>query len=174
QFAREYDTAAGPQQRLAAHVMDLKEKLGNALLPAFTAVMSFINGTVIPWFERNIETVKILGAAVVGLAGFVLTANAAMKVYNATMVAVRGITAGITAATKAWTVAQKALNLVMNMSPLGRIIALITTIIGVVAAVGAKMGWLRGIWKTVTNGIASAARWVGEKVAGAWEWCVEK
>lgn len=174
QFGRESGTAANQQQVLAAQVDNLKEKLGNALLPAFTAVMSFINGTVIPWFERNIETVKILGVAVVGLAGFVLTANAAMKVYNATMIAVRGVTAGITAATKAWTVAQKALNLVMNMSPLGRIITLITTIIGVVAAVGAKMGWLRGIWKTVTNGLASAARWVGEKIAGAWDWCVEK
>src|SRR5690606_17890335 len=158
----------------SAQVDNLKEKLGNALLPAFTAVMSFINGTVIPWIERNTETVKTLGVAVVGLAGFILTANAAMKVYNATMIAVRGITAGITAATKAWTVAQKALNLVMNMSPLGKIITLITTIIGVVAAVGAKMGWLKDLWKTVTNGIASAAKWVGDKVANAWQWCVDK
>src|SRR5690606_206817 len=146
----------------------------NALLPAFTAVMSFINGTVIPWIERNTETVKTLGVAVVGLAGVIHTTNATMKVYNATMIVVRGVTAGITAATKAWTVAQKALNLVMKMSPLGRIITLITAIIGVVAAVGAKMGWLKDLWKTVTNGIASAAKWVGGKVASAWEWCGDR
>ena len=71
-------------------------------------------------------------------------------------------------------VAQKALNLVMKMSPLGRIITLITTIIGIVAAVGAKMGWLKDVWKTVTNGIASAAKWVGDKITKAWQWCVDK
>src|SRR5690606_33542439 len=66
------------------------------------------------------------------------------------------------------------LNLVMKMSPLGRIITLVTTLVGVVAAVGAKMGWLKDVWKTVTNAISSAAKWVTENVSKAWKWCVDK
>lgn len=174
QFGRESGTAANQQQVLAAQIENLKVALGEHLLPIFTKVMEFINGTVIPWLQRNKDTVAQLGIAITGLAGFVLTANAAWKAFDAVMKVARGTTLLFTAATKGLTVAQKALNLVMKMSPLGRIITLITTIIGVVAAVGAKMGWLKDLWKTVTNGIASAAKWVGEKVSNAWKWCVDK
>src|SRR5690606_37618872 len=174
QFGRESNTAAGQQQRLAAQIENLKVALGEHLLPIFTKVMEFINGTVIPWLQRNKDTVAQLGIAITGLAGFVLSANAAWKAFDAVMKVARGTTLLFTAATKGLTVAQKALNLVMKMSPLGRIITLITTIIGVVAAVGAKMGWLKDVWKTVTNGIASAAKWVGDKITKAWQWCVDK
>lgn len=174
QSAREANTAAAQQQRLAAQVENLKTALGEHLLPIFTKVMAFINDTVIPWLQRNKDTVAQLGIAITGLAGFVLTANAAWKAYDAVMKVARGTTILFTATTKGLTVAQKALNMVMKMSPLGRIITLVTTLAGVVAAVGGKMGWLKDIWRTVTNAISSATRWVTEKVAGAWKWCVDK
>src|SRR5690606_6310929 len=92
QFARESGTAAGQQQRLAAQVENLKVSLGQKLLPIFTKVMQFITGTVVPWLQRNKDTVARLGAAIVGLAGFVLTVNSAYKVFDATMKVVRGST----------------------------------------------------------------------------------
>lgn len=42
-FARESNTLAGQQQRLAATVENLKARLGTALLPAITAVVGFFN-----------------------------------------------------------------------------------------------------------------------------------
>src|SRR5690606_2577929 len=161
---------AGQQQRLAAQVENLKVSLGQKLLPIFTRVMKFITGTVVPWLQRNKDTVAKLGAAIVGLAGFVLTVNSAYKVFDATMKVVRGSTLLLTAATKSWTVVQRVAKAVMAMSPLGRIIALVTALAGVVVAVGAKMGWLKDVWSAVTGAVASAAKWVGDKVVGAWNW----
>src|SRR5690606_7824009 len=99
-FAREANTAAGQQQRLTAQWENFRTELGARLLPILTNVMGFISGTVVPWLQRNKDTVATLGIALTGLAGFVLTANAAFKVYTAVMRTVRGVTLLMTAATK--------------------------------------------------------------------------
>lgn len=51
QFARETDTAAGAQQIAAANADNLRAKIGNQLLPAWTALMTFVSGTLIPGLE---------------------------------------------------------------------------------------------------------------------------
>lgn len=47
-FARTSDGAANQQKILAANMEDLKGKVGNALLPAFNAVLKFINNDLLP------------------------------------------------------------------------------------------------------------------------------
>ena len=174
QFAREADTAAGQQQRLAAQVENLKAKLGEQLLPVFTQVMTFITGTVIPWLQRNKDTIMNLGIAVSGLAAFILTANTALKAYNAVMVIVKGTTLAITAATKAWTLATKLLNLAMKASPMGLIITAIAGLIALIVDAAHEAGGFGKLWDKVTGAIARAAKWVADKVSGAFNWVKDK
>src|SRR5690606_29388957 len=79
----EQNTAAGQAQRAQAKWEDFRTELGMRLLPIFTRLMNFLAQTVMPWLERNQATVERLGLAIIGLAGFVLSANAAWKVYTA-------------------------------------------------------------------------------------------
>lgn len=47
-FARESDSASGAAARATAQWADQRAEIGQALLPAFTAFMGFLSGTVIP------------------------------------------------------------------------------------------------------------------------------
>ena len=100
QFARESNTAAGQAQRAQAKWEDFRTELGMQLLPVFTRLMNFLAQTVMPWLEQNRGVVERLGLAVVGLAGFVLSANAAWKVYTAIARTAQMTTTLLTGATK--------------------------------------------------------------------------
>jgi len=60
QFARESDTHAGAQQRLAAKVENLQAKVGKLLLPVLTELTNFASNSLVPalanaaeWVEQN-------------------------------------------------------------------------------------------------------------------------
>src|SRR5690554_1313676 len=108
QFARESNTAAGQAQRAQAKWEDFRTELGMQLLPVFTRLMNFLAQTVMPWLERNRGVVERLGLAVVGLAGFVLSANAAWKVYTAIARTAQMTTTLLTGATKLLTLGKGA------------------------------------------------------------------
>lgn len=70
-FAREGDTLAGAQQRLAARVENLQAKFGKLLLPALTAGVNLISRKVIPaaedladWLARNQDEIESTASAV--------------------------------------------------------------------------------------------------------------
>lgn len=74
EFAKEADTAAGQQARLAANVENLKARLGAGLLPIATEVFGFINTTAIPAGTRLAQTLGTeLGPTVSRVADFVTT-----------------------------------------------------------------------------------------------------
>lgn len=108
QFARESNTAAGQAQRAQAKWEDFRTELGMQLLPVFTRLMNFLAQTVMPWLEQNRGVVERLGLAVVGLAGFVLSANAAWKVYTAVARTAQMVTTLLTGATKLLTLGKGA------------------------------------------------------------------
>lgn len=80
-FARESNTLEGQQQRLGASFENIKARVGGALLPALTAGAAFLNGTVLPAFERFIPPIldgaRALGQrlrpSIVGVAGVLRT-----------------------------------------------------------------------------------------------------
>lgn len=77
QFARESDTAAGSQQRMAAEMENTKAQLGQALLPAMSAFARIL-GTVAQWVQKNRTLVLAVTAAVFGMAVAILAVNAAL------------------------------------------------------------------------------------------------
>ncbi len=162
QFARETDTAAGAQQIATAQYENAKAALGEQLLPAVTAVMTAL-GDLAVWVQNNTGATTALVAVVAGLAGSVLAANAAIKVYRATQIA-------ITAATKAWTVAQRALNLVMRANPIGLIITAVAALAaGFIYAYNKSATFRKFVdklWGAIKNFAASAVT----RIRQVWNW----
>ena len=99
---------------LSIQMDEAKESIGAALLPVVTALIE----KLIPlatWAQENTKIILILAGVVGGLAGAVLAVNAAMKIYQATLVIVK--------------VAQAALNFVMAANPIGIVVVAIMALV---------------------------------------------
>jgi hypothetical protein len=108
------NTAAGRMKNLTIQMDEAKESIGAALLPV---VAAFIE-KLIPlatWMQENTRVVLILAGVIGGLSVAVLAANAAMKVYQATLVIVKA--------------AQAALNFVMSANPIGLVVIAIAALV---------------------------------------------
>ena len=162
-------TTAGKMANLSIQMDEAKESIGAALLPVVTALIE----KLIPlatWAQENTKVILILAGGVGGLAGAVLAVNAAMKIYQATLVIVK--------------VAQAALNFVMAANPIGIVIVAIMALVaafviaynksetfreivqglfaaiktGVEFSVNAIKGYLEfvlGFYKTIFNALAN-------------------
>jgi hypothetical protein len=95
-FARTSDGLANQQRIAAANMEDLKAKIGNALLPAFTAVTSFLTTSLLPAFEttfgwimnnKDVVIAAVIGVAAVLLPMFVSWAISAAAAAAATLLA---------------------------------------------------------------------------------------
>ncbi|WP_235739034.1 hypothetical protein [Nocardioides alcanivorans] len=71
QFARESNTLAGQQQRLAAKIENTKAKVGAVLLPAVTKLVGYANKHLVPaledgakWLERNSDEIAAFGKGI--------------------------------------------------------------------------------------------------------------
>jgi len=153
QFARESNTAAGQAQRAQAKWEDFRTELGMQLLPVFTRLMNFLAQTVMPWLEQNRGVVERLGLAVVGLAGFVLSANAAWKVYTAVARTAQMVTTLLTGATKLLTLG-KGVNTAATAAN--------TTAVGVNTAAQRA-----GTASIIANRVATTANTIAKKSATA-------
>lgn len=181
QFARESDTAAGSAQIASAKWEDAKSALGEALLPAVTAVTTAL-ASMAGWMSQNSTAVTIALGVVGGLVAVILTLNAALKVYNTfqalgaaltarktaaqvtnTAATVAGTSAEVAAssATKGLTVAQRALNAVMRANPVGIVITAIMLLIGGIVLLWNKnkgfRDFVKGAWKAIST--AAIAAW---------------
>ena len=164
------DTAAGRMKNLGIQMSEAKEAIGAALLPAVTALLDKLV-PLAEWVQANSKVVLILAGVIGGLSLAVLAVNAAMKVYQATLIVVQA--------------AQAALNFVMSANPIGIVVLAIGALVaafvlayqksetfreGVDAmfsfikdAIGASVelikGYLNGVlsfYKAIFNGIAKA------------------
>jgi hypothetical protein len=164
------ETAAGKMQGFSIQLDEAKESIGAALLPAVTQLLDMLI-PLATWAGENSQLFLIFAGVIGGLAAGVLVANAAMKVYQATLLIVKG--------------AQMALNFVMSANPIGLVViavaALVAALIlaykksetfreGVQAmfgfiktAVGASVDLIKGyldfvmgFYKSIFNGIARA------------------
>jgi len=164
------NTTSGKMANLSIQMGEAKESIGAALLPVVTSLIE----KLIPlatWAQENTNVVLILAGVIGGLAGAVLAVNAAMKVYQATLVIVKA--------------AQAAFNFVMAANPIGIVIVALAALAaafviaynksetfrefvnklfdaiktGVEFSVDLIKGYLNGImgfYKAVFNGIARA------------------
>ncbi|MBW3083810.1 phage tail tape measure protein [Bifidobacterium phasiani] len=180
-FAREADTAQGQQQRLNASWENAQAALGQALLPAVTAVTQKLT-EMVGWIQQNSSWLTPLATVLGVVAAAIIGVNAAMSAYAAV--------AAIVA------VAQGAVN--VAFLPVIAIIAAIAVAVIALAAnwdtvknaagVAAQWisdrwselcAWFQGAWSSVASffggiwdGISSAARTAGDTVGGAWKTAV--
>lgn len=174
-FAAETNSAAGAQQIAAAEFENAKAALGESLLPAYTAVTQAIT-TAVQWVSQHSQAVTIGASVVGGFAAAILVANGAVRAYHATQTA-------ITAATKVWSVAQRALNLVLSANPIGLVITAVgllvagivmayqksSTFRGIVQGLWAKLkeggSFLADLFSPLISGVKSAVTWVQNLVS---------
>jgi hypothetical protein len=162
-------TTEGKMKNLSIQFGEAKESIGAALIPAVETLL----GLLIPlanWAQENSKIFLIVAGVIGGVAAAVLAANAAMKVYQATLIVVKA--------------AQFALNLVMSANPIGLVVIAIGALVaafviayknsetfrngvkalfegikaGVTASVDFIKGYLNvvlGFYKSIFNGIAS-------------------
>jgi hypothetical protein len=138
--------------RMAASWANFQDQLGRKLIPVFEQLMA-IGMVVLEWASNNSDTLLKLGVVVVGLAGFVLAANAAWKVYTATKKAV-------TLATKGFTAAQWLLNAAMRANPIGLIITLLAGLVAGIVIAYNRSETFRNIVQGAMRGIQTAFGWV--------------
>lgn len=180
QFARETDSAAGAQQIANAEWANATAQLGTGLLPTITNVSKGLSGLA-RWVGQNTTLVSIALGVIGAFSGAILAANAAVKVYRATQVAIR-------VATVAWSAAQAALNVVMSLNPVALVVLAIAGLIAIVVVAYNRSETFRRIvqnlWAAIRRGAAAAAAgfgsiirwvqnavtWVGARLVGAWDW----
>jgi hypothetical protein len=75
-------TAAFKMKQFQIGMNELKETIGYELLPTFNKFVKMLPG-LLSFLERNKETIKKLGTVVLALSGFVISVNAALKVFHA-------------------------------------------------------------------------------------------
>jgi hypothetical protein len=163
------EATANDSDKMKVAFSQLSESVGLILLPLFqqfTAVMM----KVADFARENSTVIVILGGVVAGLAVAVLAANAAMKIYNATLIIAKGV--------------QAAFNFVMAANPITLVVIALAALVaafvvayktsetfrnivnglfdaiktGVTASVDFLKGYLNtvlGFYKGIFNGIAS-------------------
>jgi len=168
-FARTSDSAANQSRIMAAETENLSAELGQSLLPAWQDVQKIML-KVLDVLSRHTGAVKALVAAVAALAGGILAANAAIKIYQ-------GVQAAVKIATAAWTAAQWLLNAALNANPIGLVVVAVAALTaGIILAykhsetfrnvVSAAMG-------AVKTAVAALDRAFDSLLAGAsaaWNW----
>jgi gas vesicle protein len=108
------NTTQGQMKNLTIQLDEAKESIGAALLPAVGALLD----KLIPlatWAGENSKLFLVFAGVIGGLSVAVLAVNAAMKVYQATLVVVK--------------VAQAALNFVMSANPIGLVVIAIAALV---------------------------------------------
>lgn len=107
-------TSAGRFKVMQTQMQELKETLGASLIPVIDALLPVLQAAA-RFASENTTAIKVLVAIVASLAGGILVANAALKVYEAGTLAVK-------AATAAWTAVQWLLNAALDANPIGLVI----------------------------------------------------
>jgi hypothetical protein len=152
------ETQAGKMKNLQIQFGEAQESIGAAFLPVLTALVEKLI-PVATWMQENTDIVLILMGVVGGLAGAILAINAAMKVYQATLVVVK--------------VAQAALNFVMSANPIGLVIVAIGALVAAFVVLEVKFGVIskalsfvgKAFVDYIINPIRTALDFIGKLIA---------
>jgi len=131
------DTAAGQYKVWQVQMQELKETLGASLIPVVQQLGRILQ-SVTGFASEHTTAVKVLIGVVAGLAGGIIAINAALKVYEAAQIAVK-------AATVLWTAAQYALNVALNLNPIGIVVLALGALTGAIILAYQKSETFRNI-----------------------------
>ena len=135
-------TAEGKQKKLKIAFGELQEELGAKLLPAMTKLAE-AGLKMVDWVDKNQTTVGVLAGAITGLVTAVWAISAAAKAYTAV---------------------QAALNIVMSMNPIGLIVIGIAALVAAFVIAYQKSEKFRDVIKGAMQAIGDAWRWVWNNV----------
>lgn len=145
------NTAAGKMERMSLAIGEAKEGIGAALLPVIEKVLPYLQ-SMANWAQDNADVIFKLGLVIGGVAGAIVAANIAIKVYEGAMAAVK-------IATTAWTGVQWLLNAALNANPIGIVIIAITALIAAIVLIWTKTDWLQKgftiAWKAIQTAVAA-------------------
>lgn len=145
------ETAAGRMANLQIQFDEAKESIGAALLP----VMQQLLDALLPlayWAQENTKIILIFAGVIGGLAGAVLAVNAAMKIYEATLVIVK--------------VAQAALNFVMAANPIGLVVIAIAALVAAFVIAYKQSETFREIINTLFGAISKGVSFSVDLIKG--------
>jgi len=171
-------TYGGQMKVMSNQIGEAEESIGAAFLPVLDKLLPVLK-KVTDFVSENTTAFTFLIAAVAGVAGVILAANAALKVYQAATILVK-------TATTVWTGVQWLLNAALNANPIGLIVLAIVGAAGLVVAI--KLAYdhcetfrviVGKLWDAIKTGITlylkplaltfDAVRWAFEKVKAAIE-----
>jgi len=91
-MATQAATAQGEMKRFSVGISEAKESIGYALMPVLEAVMKPLMAFS-QWAQTHTQTFLIIAGVIGGIAIAILAINAAMRIYEATQIAVNAVTA---------------------------------------------------------------------------------
>jgi hypothetical protein len=148
-------TTEGKMKNLSIQFGEAKESIGAALIPAVETLL----GLLIPlanWAQENTKVFLIVAGVIGGVAAAVLAANAAMKVYQATLVIVK--------------VAQLALNVAMSLNPIGLVVIAIGALVAAFVLAYKKSETFRegvqALFEGVKNGVTGTVEFISGLLNG--------
>lgn len=154
-FARTSDGVANQQRILAAQFADVRAELGEALIPTFKRIVSYITENVLPKVR---DFAKVLGEEGVGGAinfvvdGFLDFTSSGGKVKDTILVLAAAITT-LKLVIIAATIAQKVFNVALFANPIGIVVAAIIAFGVAVVAAYLRFEGFRKVVHAVINAV---------------------
>lgn len=142
------NTAAGKMQIMQNSILEAKESVGYALLPALQSLTGVFQ-KLAPFIQENSDFIGKAVIVVGALTGAVMLAGAAVKAYETI--------------TKAMTIAQTMLNAVMEMNPIGLVVIAVAALTAAFILAYQHSETFRNI----VTGAFDAVKDAAEAVAGA-------
>lgn len=150
--------------------------IGGVVIPAITVFVDFLNATLVPvlsaivgWLKENWDWLSVVLTVIAAMAAPIIAASAAIAAWRTI--------------TELVTVAQVALNAVLNLNPILLIISLIAGLVtafvilwnksaafrqffidvwdGIKNAVGAVVDWIKGAWHSMVQAFEDTVGWFG-------------
>lgn len=170
-YSKTADSTANKTRTTMLQFQTLSAELGQQLLPIVNDVLGALQ-SVIKWFnnldDSGKRVVLILGGIALAV-GPVATAIGTLIKVGSGIKSLVTIIKSWNVVTKLMTVAQGALNAVMNMNPISLIVIAIVALIAIIAVLWNKCEWFREGVMTVINAIWGAIQSVGSFIMGVFQ-----
>lgn len=170
-YSKTADSTANKTRTTMLQFQTLSAELGQQLLPIVNDVLGALQ-SVIKWFNNldasGKRVVLILGGIALAIGPVTSAIGTLIKVGSGIKSLVT-IIKSWNVVTKLMTVAQGALNAVMNMNPISLIVIAIVALIAIIVALWNKCEWFREGVMTVINAIWGAIQSVGSFIMGVFQ-----